>query len=87
MNFMVNDCCLLELTISPNTNCIFTGYISRRRGEYEITLGINSVMEYVKCTRKYLIEDYNLYDNTDIFINPKLYDLQIGRVCEFNVYN
>jgi hypothetical protein len=85
-NFMNNDCCLLDLTLEVNTPCIFTAHISRRRNEFEITILPGTKMLLSKCTRKFILSEYEHYDNLDVFINPKNHNLEIVRMCEFNVY-
>lgn len=84
-NFMKDDCCLLELQIEPNTPCLFTAHMSRRRNEYEITFMPGMTMRYVKCTRKYLLDDINHYDDYKIFLQPRENDVRIVRMCEFIV--
>jgi len=82
-DFMKGDYCLLELQIEPNTPCLFTAHMSRRRNEYEITFMPGMTMTYVKCTRKYILDDINHYDDYKIFLQPRENDVRIVRMCEF----
>lgn len=84
-NFMNGDCCLLELYVEPNTPCLFTAHMSRHRNEYEITFMPNIKMRYIKCTRKYLLDEMEYYDDYEIFIKPQENDVKIIRMCEFIV--
>jgi hypothetical protein len=83
--FMNGDCCLLELTLEPNTPCILTATISSRRNEFEITTMPGIIMNYIKCTRKYALNEMDHYDTLDVFINPKNYSVPIIRMCEFSI--
>jgi hypothetical protein len=67
-NFMKGDCCLLELLIEPDVPCLFTAHMSRRRNEYEITLIPGTIMKYRKFTKKYIIDQFESYDNYNVFI-------------------
>jgi hypothetical protein len=85
VNFMNNDCCLLELNIEPEIPCIFTAAVSRRRNEFEITLIPGSILKLIKCTRKYILNEYEQYLSYEVFLNPKKYNVSIARLCEFNI--
>jgi hypothetical protein len=80
--FTDGQCCLLELTLDPGVPCLFTGYVSRRRAEYEITLGMGSVMHYKRCFWKYVLNSPEFYKNNSIFLKPLNYTPKM-RVCEF----
>jgi hypothetical protein len=82
-NFMKGDCCLLELYIEPNTPCLFTAHMSRRRNEYEITFMPNMKMRYIKCTRKYVLDEIEHYKDYEIFLKPQENSVRIIRMCEF----
>lgn len=84
-NFMKGECCLLELYIEPDTPCLFTAHMSRRRNEYEITFIPKMTLSYVKCTRKYLLDEIEHYDDYKIFLQPREHRVKIVRMCEFIV--
>jgi hypothetical protein len=84
-NFMLNECCILELTLNINTPCLFTAYISRRRGEFEITIAPNTIMTNIIETKKFLLNEPEYYKSTNIFIEPDKYDLQISKIYEANI--
>jgi hypothetical protein len=83
--FMKGDCCLLELFIEKEVPCLFTAHISRRRNEFEITLIPETKMIYRKCTKKYLIDEMESYENLNVFFKPEKYGARIIRMCEFDV--
>lgn len=84
-NFMNGDCCLLELYIDVDTPCLFTANLSRRRGEYEITLINKTVMKYMRCTKKYILDNAEYYHDLSVFFSPEKQDVSIIRMCEFKV--
>lgn len=85
LSFMKEDCCLLELYIEPTTPCLFTAHNSRRRNEFEITLIPETIMKYIKCTKKILVDKSEYYNDYSIFIYPIEKRAKIVRMCEFTV--
>lgn len=83
--FMKNDCCLLELFIEKEVPCLFTAHISRRRNEFEITLLPGTKMKYRKCTKKYMIDQIESYNDKEVFFEPEKYGARIIKMCEFDV--
>ena len=83
--YMMGDCCLLELYVEKETPCLFTSHISRHRNEFEITLIPQTIMTYRKCTKKYLIDQIEAYNTFDVFFNPAKYNINIIKMCEFGV--
>lgn len=59
--------------------------MSRRRNEYEITFMPNMKMRYIKCTRKYLLDEMENYNSYEIFLKPQENEVKIIRLCEFIV--
>ncbi len=86
-NFMEGECCLLELNLDVSTPCLFTAHISRCGTEYEITLAPNTIMKYVRCNMKKMLNSPEYYESFNTFIQPSKYDTPLGRVCEFIVYS
>jgi hypothetical protein len=80
--FMGPTCCLFEMTLNPGTPCIFIAHMSRRRNEFEITLGLNTKHTVINVNKKLLLNDMDHYDNTDIFINPSTYDVPLVLTAE-----
>lgn len=74
--FIGSSCCLLEMTLCPGTPCIFTARVSRRRNEFEITLGMASRHAVVCPGVKFALDDMDHYADTDIFMNPVKYNLR-----------
>ena len=74
--FVGFSCCLLEMTLLPGTPCIFTARISRRRNEFEITLGMGSRHIVSHPGVKFALDDIDHYVTTDIFMNPMRYDVR-----------
>lgn len=75
-NSFTNDsCCLFEMKLIPGTPCIFTADISRRRGEYEITLASGIKHDIVYKSVKFLLNQPEYYENTDVFIDPLKYNV------------
>lgn len=83
--FMKDDCCLLELFVEKEVPCLFTAHISRRRNEFEITLLPGTKMKYRKCTKKYIIDQMESYNDKEVFFEPEKYGARIIRLCEFDV--
>lgn len=83
--FMNGDCCILELTLEIGTPCIFIASVSRRQNEFEILLPPGMIMKYKKCTRKFMLTEWEHYQNIDVFIYPGKYYVPIIRMCEFSV--
>jgi hypothetical protein len=81
--FTDGQCCLLELTLNPGVPCLFTGYVSRRRAEYEITLGLGSIMDYKRCYKKLVLNSPEFYEGYDIFMKSVNYNIPTMNVCEF----
>lgn len=86
INFMKGDCCLLELYIEPTTPCLFTAHNSRRRNEFEITLIPETIMKYIKYTKKILVDESEYYNDYSIFIYPVEKGAKTVRICEFTVF-
>jgi len=83
--FMNGNCCLLELTLEPGTECLLTAHVSRRRGEYEITLGPRSAMVLQQCKPKFVLCMEEHYETEDVFNHPERYHVPAIRMCGFNV--
>lgn len=84
VNFMdpEGDCCLMELILEPNVPCLLTAHVSRRRGEYEITIAPDTYMGFKNCKYKLVLDQDEHYDTTDILIKPYNYDVgTYKRVC------
>jgi len=79
-------CCLIELEITPDIPCLLTGHLSRRRGEYEITLTPNILMKcykYKDCKIKNPILDPEDYLSKDVFDRPD--DFNLEEVCTYEM--
>lgn len=70
------DCCLLEMTIDASVNCLFTAFLSRRRGEFEITIEPDTCMNILYCRYKLLLDQFEHYDDIQCFTSPENYDIK-----------
>lgn len=85
--FMNDNCCLLELSISPEIPCLFIASVSKEPGEYEILITKSVKMTVLNSTlKKFLdIPAYTLSKNIfDVISN---YELDEKRVFECIVTN
>lgn len=69
LQFIENNCCMFEIILQPGTQCLFTAYISRRRGEYEITLNIGTQLQLQKKSNKIVLDIDELKRNTNVITN------------------
>jgi hypothetical protein len=79
-------CCIIELEITPYIPCLLTGHLSRRRGEYEITLAPSILMKcykYNDCKFKYPLVDPEHYTSITVFDKPDDFDLE--EVCTYEM--
>ncbi len=83
---MKNDCCLLEYTIDISTPCLFTAYISRQRSEYEIILGPDINIIFIRCKYKLMLNNDEEYYNVsfkEILAYPEKYNITRRiKMCE-----
>lgn len=82
--FVGFSCCILEITLQPGTPCIFTARISRRRNEFEITLGMGSRHAVLRPGVKFALDDIDHYTDADIFMNPTDYDVREMTTAELH---
>ena len=83
--FTHSTCCLLEITIHPGIPCLVSGHLSRRRGEYEITLLPNTLLTMHSCSMKYILDDVDdHYKSQDIFEHPADFDLK--NICTYDAW-
>lgn len=81
-----NDCCLLEITIDISVNCLFTAFLSRRRGEFEITIEPDTCMNIIYCRYKLLLDQFEHYDDINIFNSPENYNVTRKiRMCSVRI--
>lgn len=74
-SFINGSCCLFEMTLNPGLPCIFTAHISRRRGEFEIILAPRIAHKVLYRGEKFLLNETEHYETTDVFINPSKYNI------------
>ena len=74
-SFINGSCCLFEMKLNPGIPCIFTAHISRRRGEFEITLAPGTRHTVLYRNAKFLLNESEHYETTDVFINPSKYNI------------
>ena len=81
-NFMKNKCCLLEFVLNISVPCLFTAHISRCGIEYEITLAPNTIMTDIIQKNKFLLNEPEHYNSSNIFTQTIKYKLDMSRVYE-----
>jgi hypothetical protein len=83
--FMKKKCCLLELFVEPSVPCLFTAQLSKRRNEYEVTFPPGIVMKYIRCKKKFMLNEFEHYDNANVFIKPESYNISSIHMCEMTL--
>jgi hypothetical protein len=79
--FMGDNCCLLEITITPETPCLFIASVSKEPGEYEILINNSAQLIVKNITVKKILDIPNISNDNilDIISN---YELDEKKVLE-----